>query len=210
LYSANISHLVTTTPVVLGGNADISLTYSIYLLASPVNSGSYSPYMSGYGGESYSDSDPNNVSKGNYTQYFGRNPGTTSATILDTTEAKQRGRTLADPVWLPYSGTANLFPLPAPGTFEIWCFCKESGYPGSETYRNNKTENVPAEQQRVIHTPSAGYVKSSTWRVGAGSNNWKNGSCYIGAFIVYDVYHDSAARARVHSQLESEFGVVAS
>lgn len=186
----------TSHSIVLGGNNDISLTYTIYLLARPYNGSGYSPYMSGY-----SD---------NYIQYFGRNPGLGSpASILNNSNpnsSNSNSMYKANPVWVPYNGVSDTFPTSG---FEIWCFCKKSGYPGSETYRNNTTQYVSPEIQRGT-VSTAPYSKSSFWNLGAGSFNWINGSSYIGAFIVYNTYHDSMYRGAVQKMLETEFGVLAS
>ena len=196
IFTQQSSGLFTTSErIVLGGNNDISLTYTIYLLARAYNGGGYSPYMSGY-----SD---------NYIQYFGRNPGLGSPASIINNSHPHSGVGNIPPVWLPYNQVSNMFPTPTSGSFEIWCFCKKSGYPGSETYRNNTTDYVSPEIQRGI-VSGASYSNSSFWNLGAGAFNWINGASYIGAFIVYNTYHDSMYRAAVQKMLETEFGVLAS
>jgi hypothetical protein len=182
--------LYTSDKVPFGGAADISLTYTMYLLCRPFLQSSVAGYIGGYG-FNYDQVPLTKVSS-----QFGRNVGgTTYGNTLNTT-----------------AGTTELFKpgsstYPYPDTtsgFEIWCFCKKgvTGSPGMEIYQNNVSFNSSQSGQT-----GPAYQLENYWRIGCGSGytGTAGGPSYIGAFRVYNTYHDSSSRAAVQLELESLF-----
>ena len=186
--------LVSSALLHFGGtDGTQSVEYTMYILGRPAVSGSgeYSMYLGGYG------TPATGVTAGS-TAHFGRGPN--GSMVCNTNWTND--------LWNPGSGYA----YPSTTGFEVWCLCKSPSYGGTETYRNNATpsgtQNTIATQ-RAAPRPSGGFQKTSYWRLGSGSSYATTGSTYIGAFLLYDTYHDNATRETVMATLEIEFGLSA-
>ena len=196
--SSNASGCMTTSASILfGGAADTSLQFSIYILGRPNSNSAQAQYLGG----GFSDTAGNSLN--GHLSIFSRIPnGNIANNTQNTTE-----------MWKPGgNGQQGPFPYPNANGFEIWCLCKNAGYIGTEVYRNNATlASTGADyiSQRNIAGPSP-YELSAFWRIGGGASYYANGSSYIGAFYVYNTYHDSTMRGKIQSMLETSFGMTAS
>ena len=178
--------IVTQSEIAFGGGSDINLTYSMYLLCRPVASNAIAGYIAGYGVD-YDGKTTSLVSS-----QFGRVSGGTMYTntvgvSANTTE-----------LFRPGSG-AYTYPNLSYG-YEIWCFTKKAGSKGMEIYQNN----VTVDSNQSSYTGPA-YQLYNFWRLGCGSGYTGGGPSYIGAFRVYNTYHDSTTRAKVQTELQQLF-----
>ena len=189
--------MTTSASILFGGAADTSLQFSIYILGRPNSNSAQAQYLGG----GFSDTAGNSLN--GHLSIFSRGPsGNIANNTQNTTE-----------MWKPGgNGQQGPFPYPNANGFEIWCLCKNAGYIGTEVYRNNATlASTGADyiSQRNIAGPSP-YELSAFWRIGGGASYYANGSSYIGAFYVYNTYHDSTMRGKIQSMLETSFGMTAS
>jgi hypothetical protein len=190
--------LATSEPILFGGGADSSLTFTMYLLCRPVSKDEHATYLGG--GYRVDGSTLN----GRQTCFVRQ---ASTGTIVNNTQN-------ATELWKPM-GTKDIqgpFSYPSASGFEVWCFCKFPSAVGTEVYRNNHVLAFPADTNTQRSTPGPSpYEPSAFWRLGAGACYYGGGGrSYIGAFLVYRTYHDSAMRSVVQKSLEQQFGMSAS
>jgi hypothetical protein len=177
--------LVSSGSINFGGtDGTIGVQYTMYILGRPAANATDAMYLGGYG------TSETGVVNGS-TAHFGR--WANGQMICNTNWTND--------LWTP-GGPHN---FPNASGFEIWCLCKSPLFSGTETYRNKSAVN-PIASQRNAALPSGGFKKTSHWRLGSGSSYSSTGSSIIGAFLVFDTYHDSTQRALVQTSLEAEFG----
>ena len=184
----------TSSGVPFGGDASINLTYTMYLLCRPYSQSSVAGYIGGYG-LPYDQTPLDKV-----TSQFGRLIGGT--TYGNTFNVTNEGTELFKP-------GSSIYTYPnATSGFEIWCFCKKAGSPGMEIYQNNVTaDSSQSSKPGPVYQQDNYWGVNNYWRIGAGCgyNSTSGGPSYIGAFRVYNSYHDSETRAAVQLELESLF-----
>ena len=113
--------------------------------------------------------------------------------------------------WLGSIGNrdANTYPK-YQNTFEVWCITKVAGTDSAEVYLNNTLLTTTSAPLWSTNSTTWAKRASGFWQLGDGATSIDRGSLsstgtYIGAFQVYNKYHNYSARCGILRSLMTTF-----
>jgi hypothetical protein len=196
----------TTTALTLGGSSDgAGVEFAIYFLGRGGLLGNTSEVGL------FSFGLPTSTSRAvNYQAELSRNAMDTYGSTA-TPGARSIVIGGAELYWLGLIGNRDTNTYPRyQNTFEVWCITKLAGTDSAEVYLNNTLLTTTSAPSWNNNSSSWGKRASGFWQLGDGSASIDRGDAsstgtYIGAFQVYNKYHNYSARCGILRSLMTTF-----